>query len=190
MNQTLKEFTFPSGRSLQLIQGDITTESVDAIVNAANSRLAHGAGVAGAILRKGGPVIQVESDQWVREHGPVNHDEPAYTSAGNLPCRYVIHSVGPQWGEGDEQAKLASAVSGSLKLADQLSLASVALPALSTGIFGFPRSMAARVTLTSIHGFLADHPLTSLKIIRLVLYDQETVRAFLDAWEQDDHFSS
>lgn len=95
MNQMLKEHTFPSGLALQIVQGDITAELVDAIVNAANSDLEHGVGVAGAILRKGGPSIQVQSDQWVSAHGPVKHAEPAYTTAGNLPCRYVIHAVGP-----------------------------------------------------------------------------------------------
>ena len=101
MNQVRKEHTFPSGQVLQIARGDITAETVDAIVNAANSHLMHGAGVAGAIVRRGGPQIQVESSQWVREHGLVSHAEPAYTHAGNLPCRYVIHAVGPVWGEGE-----------------------------------------------------------------------------------------
>src|SRR5512144_2508720 len=102
MNQTIREHNFPSGIRLQIVQGDITDEHVDAIVNAANRHLAHGAGVAGAILRKGGRVVQDESDRWVSQHGTVTHAEPAYTRAGSLPCRYVIHAVGPVWGEGDE----------------------------------------------------------------------------------------
>ena len=187
MNQTLKEHTFLSGQSLQIVEGDITTESVDAIVNAANSYLEHGAGVAGAILRKGGPAIQVESNHWVQEHGPVSHAEPAYTRAGNLPCSYIIHAVGPVWGEGDEQARLAAAVYGSLQQSDRLGLASIAIPALSTGIFGFPKPLAARVILTTIQEYVAENAAASLKIIRLVLFDQETVKAFLNAWEQDDH---
>ncbi len=187
MNQVLKEHTFPYGLTLQIVQGDITAELVDAIVNAANSYLEHGVGVAGAILRKGGPSIQAESDQWVREHGPVSHAEPAFTSAGNLPCRYVIHAVGPRWGEGHEQSKLAAAVRGSLQLANKLSLASIALPALSTGVFGFPRPLAAGVILATIQDYVAENPASSLKIIHLVLFDQETVKAFLNAWEQDDH---
>ena len=175
---------------LTALKADITTLAVDAIVNAANSHLAHGAGVAGAILHKGGPAIQVESDEWVYKHGPVSHAEPAYTSAGNLPCRYVIHAVGPVWGEGDEQARLAAAVQGSLKLAEELSLASIALPALSTGVFGFPKRSAAQVILTAIYDYLAENPASSLKYIRLVLLDQETIQAFLDIWEKDDHFRS
>jgi O-acetyl-ADP-ribose deacetylase (regulator of RNase III) len=190
MNQTLKVYTFPSGQSLQIAQGDITAETVDAIVNAANSYLEHGLGVAGAIVRWGGPVIQTESSQWVREHGPVTHAEPAYTTAGELPCRYVIHAVGPRWGEGEEQTKLAAAIHGSLKLADKLNLGSIALPALSTGIYGFPKPLAVKVILSTIQDYLADNPASNLKLIRLVLFDQGTLQVFLKAWEQDDHFGS
>jgi O-acetyl-ADP-ribose deacetylase (regulator of RNase III) len=190
MNQTLKDHTFQSGQKLQLAQGDITAETVDAIVNAANSHLEHGAGVAGAIVRRGGPQIQAESNQWVREHGLVTHTEPAYTHAGNLPCRYVIHTVGPRWGEREEQVKLEAAIRGSLQLADQLGLGSIAFPAISTGIFGFPRSLAAQVILSTFQDYLTHNPTSSLKIIRLVLYDQETLQAFIKVWEQDDHFGA
>jgi O-acetyl-ADP-ribose deacetylase len=190
MNQTYRAYTFSSGQLLQIAQGDITSESVDAIVNAANSYLEHGAGVAGAILRHGGPVIQVESSQWVRQHGPVTHAEPAYTNAGDLPCHYVIHAVGPRWGEGSEDEKLKMAISGSLKLADQLGLTSIAFPALSTGIFGFPKERAAQVILVSIVDYVEQNPITNLKIIRIVLFDQSTLQAFLKIWEQDDHFRS
>jgi O-acetyl-ADP-ribose deacetylase (regulator of RNase III) len=187
VNQAAKEHTFPSGQQLQIAQGDITAETVDAIVNAANCHLEHGAGVAGAIVRRGGLQIQAESNQWVWEHGTVSHAEPAYTRAGNLPCRYVFHAVGPRWGEGDEAAKLGAAIGGSLRLAEQLGLSSIAFPAISTGIFGFPRTLAAQVILGSIQGYLAQNPDSGLKLIRLVLYDQETLQAFLKAWEQDDH---
>ena len=91
----LKTHTFSGGQQLHLVQGDITQEEVGAIVNAANLHLQHGGGVAGIISRRGGPQIQQESDAWVREHGPVSHAKPAYTSGGDLPCRYVIHAVGP-----------------------------------------------------------------------------------------------
>jgi O-acetyl-ADP-ribose deacetylase (regulator of RNase III) len=190
MNRTVKEHRFLSGQVLQLAQGDITAEQVDAIVNAANSHLAHGAGVAGAIVRKGGPTVQVESDQWVRVHGPVRHAEPAYTQAGTLPCRYVIHAVGPRWGEGEEQLKLKDAIKGSLLRADQLSLNSIAFPAISTGIFSFPKALAAQIMLDTIFEYLAQNPGSSLKKIRLVLFDQATLQAFLHVWEQDDHLRS
>jgi O-acetyl-ADP-ribose deacetylase len=187
MNQAAVEHTFPSGQKLQIAQGDITAETVDAIVNAANSLLEHGAGVAGAIVRRGGPIVQAESHQWVREHGLVTHSDPAVTPAGNLACRYIIHAVGPRWGEGEEDEKLEAAIRGSLRLADQLDLESIAFPAISTGIFGFPRSLAARVMLSAIQGYLTNHPASNLKLIRLVLYDQETLHAFIKAWEQNDH---
>jgi O-acetyl-ADP-ribose deacetylase (regulator of RNase III) len=190
MNQVLKDHTFPSRQKLQIAQGDITTETVAAIVNAANRYLEHGAGVAGAIVRKGGSQIQAESKQWVLEHGLVRHAEPAFTHAGFLPCRYVIHAVGPVWGEGDEQVKLASAIHGSLKLAETLNLDSIAFPALSTGIFGFPKPLAAQVILSTILVYLAHNPASSLNLVRVVLFDEDTVQAFLKVWEQDDYFGS
>ena len=91
----LTERLLTTGQSLQIVQGDITTERTDAIVNAANEHLQHGSGVAGAIVRRGGQLIQQESDEWIREHGKVSHSHPAWTSAGLLGAKYVIHAVGP-----------------------------------------------------------------------------------------------
>ena len=187
MNEAVREFSFPGGHMLQLAQGDITDETVDAIVNAANSHLAHGAGVAGAILRKGGRQVQEESWQWVHEHGPVSHAEPAYTHAGNLSCRYVIHAVGPRWCEGNEAAKLHDAVGGALRQADQLGLGSIAFPAISTGIFGFPVPLAAQVIIDTIAKYLVGTPSSTLKLVRVVLYDLETIHAFVKEWDQNDH---
>ena len=186
-NQYLREHIFPTGQSFQIVQGDITAEQTDAIVNAANSHLAHGAGVAGAIVRRGGPIIQAESDQWVREHGLVTHAEPALTSGGALPCRYVIHAVGPLWGEGGEDGKLQAAIQGSLQLAERLGLVSISIPAISTGIFGFPRHRAARVMIDTILRYLQQAPDSPLKLIRLVLFDPATVQVFIKEWEQYDH---
>jgi putative ATPase len=183
MNNMVKEILFAGGQRLQVVQGDLTVEEVDAIVNAANRSLKHGGGVAGAIARRGGPQIQAESDAWVREHGPVMCSEPAYTSAGRLSCRYVIHAVGPMWGEGEEDEKLAAAVSSSLRLAESLGLASVALPAISTGIFGFPVERAAQVIIRAIQTYLDRNPRSGLKKIRLVLYDPPTVDVFVKAFE-------
>lgn len=179
MSRKLGELVFPGNRRLSLIQGDLTDQDVDAIVNAANKHLAHGGGVAGAIVRRGGAEIQAESDAWVREHGPVDHGRPALTGAGRLPCRHVIHAVGPIWGEGDEDAKLESAVRGCLELAAQLDLRSLAMPALSTGIFGFPRARAARVILQTIFDSMDAHPERPLREVRLVLFDQGTLDEFL-----------
>jgi O-acetyl-ADP-ribose deacetylase (regulator of RNase III) len=182
LNQVIKEAII-SGRQLQLVQGDITEEVVDAIVNAANAHLQHGSGVAGAILRRGGPQIQAESNAWVREHGPVSHTEPAYTRAGSLPCRYVIHAVGPRWGEGAEDSKLYAAITGCLQAADHLSLTSIALPAISTGIFGFPKDRAAGVILPAIKNYLEKNPGTPIKLVRMTIYDAPTLEAFTTVWE-------
>jgi O-acetyl-ADP-ribose deacetylase (regulator of RNase III) len=183
MAPILRESRFPSKQTLQLVQGDLTTEAVDAIVNAANSHLQHGGGVAGIIVRRGGYEIQAESDAWVREHGPVSPTEPAYTGAGRLPCRYVIHAVGPIWGEGNEDNKLAAAVTGSLTLADRLGLSSIAFPAISTGIFGFPKERAAGVIFSAIKGYFTQQPSSGLQIVRLTLFDQPTIDAFLKVWD-------
>jgi O-acetyl-ADP-ribose deacetylase len=178
MNQVLTQRVLVTGQTLQIVQGDITAEMTDAIVNAANAHLQHGAGVAGAILRGGGPSIQQESDAWVRDHGPVSHAHPAWTSGGSLPAKYVIHAVGPVWGDGDEDTKLASAIQGSLALADELHCSSVSLPALSTGIFGFPKDRAGRVILSAIDEYFSTHD-SELSLVRLVLFDQATVNVFL-----------
>jgi O-acetyl-ADP-ribose deacetylase (regulator of RNase III) len=183
MNEVLRRRALTGSITLELVRGDLTEESSDAIVNAANAQLAHGAGVAGAIVRRGGPAIQRESEAWVRRHGPVSHASPAWTSGGSLPSKYVIHAVGPVWGEGDEERKLADAVRGSLRLADELRLASVSIPAISTGIFGFPRDRAAKVILAAISACLEGSS-SGMKLVRLVLFDDETIKAFLAEWEK------
>lgn len=182
MSQTIAERALPSGQIVRLAQGDLTQEPADAIVNAANAQLNHGGGVAGAIVRAGGRQIQDESDLWVRQHGPVGHDRPAITTAGALPSQFVIHAVGPIWGEGDEQSKLARAVTGALELAEARGLHSLALPAISTGIYGFPKPLAAEVILSAIQAFFQSHPRGVLQDIRLVLFDEPTLRVFADAW--------
>jgi len=184
MNHVILETDFAGGVRLQLVEGDLTEEAVDAIVNAANSHLQHGGGVAGAISRRGGPQVQEESNVWVRRHGPVTHDHPAYTSAGRLPCRYVIHAVGPIWGAGDEDAKLARAVRGSLQQAEELKLQSLALPPISTGIFGFPKERAAAVILEAIQEYFAGLQHSSLETVRLTVIDQPTLAACRSAWER------
>jgi O-acetyl-ADP-ribose deacetylase (regulator of RNase III) len=184
MNTILHERELPSGQIIRLVQGDLIQEQVDAIVNAANAHLQHGGGVAAAIARQGGGIIQSESDAWVRQHGLVSHAEPAYTSAGKLPCRYVIHAVGPVWGEGQEDEKLSAAIRGSLILADRLELASIAFPAISTGIFGFPKLRAARLILGAIQAYFADQPASALRQVRLTLFDAPTIAAFEEAWQE------
>jgi O-acetyl-ADP-ribose deacetylase (regulator of RNase III) len=181
MSTLLVEYTFPAGQTIQIVQGDITTEEVDAIVNAANEFLQHGGGVARTISKKGGSTIQKESNAWVLQHGRVSHASPAWTSGGQLPAKYVIHAVGPVWGDGDEDNKLESAVMGSLRVADELKCASIALPAISTGIFGFPKERAAGIIFSAIEKYLAENS-SGLKTVKLALYDQPTVDVFVKAW--------
>jgi O-acetyl-ADP-ribose deacetylase (regulator of RNase III) len=175
--------TFPSGQILEVCQGDLTEEMLDAIVNAANAHLAHGGGVAGAIVRKGGSVIQVESDAWVRKHGPVTHAEPAYTSPGRLGCRYVIHAVGPVWGEGNEDGKLEDAILGSLRLAERLNLNSIAFPAISTGIFGFPKDRAALIIFDSIKDYFSENKQSKVTLVRLTIIDIPTLTVFQEVFK-------
>jgi len=184
MSAILAEKILPTGQTLQIAQGDITLENVDAIVNAANEHLQHGGGVAWAIVRRGGDVIQDESDAWIAKHGLVPHSRPAWTSGGRLPARYVIHAVGPVWGDGDEDAKLADAVTGSLRAADELGLSSIAFPAISTGIFGFPKERAAKIIFKSINTYFGAKSDSSVKLVRIVLFDDATVGVFLNVWEE------
>lgn len=183
MSTVLKNFQFTTEQMMQLVQGDLTRESVDAIVNAANRWLQHGGGVAGAIVERGGQVIQKESDQWIQQHGQVTHDTPALTSAGRLPCKYVIHAVGPVWGEGNEEKKLADAVRSSLKLAESMKLKSLAIPPISTGIFGFPKEIAAPIFLNEIASFFTAHPESNLKLVKITILDQRTMEVFLNAFD-------
>ncbi len=176
MSTLLAEYVTPAGHSIQARLGDLTEERVDAIVNAANEYLAHGGGVAGAISRRGGPVIQAESDRWVREHGPVPTGKVAVTSAGNLPCRFVIHAVGPVWhgGTQGEDELLRSAVWHSLEAAHERNLASIALPAISSGIFGFPKARCAAILVQTALAFCQAHPDSPLREIRFTNIDRPT----------------
>jgi len=179
MREVLYSHLTMAGQVICLVQGDITQEDADAIVNAANERLAHGGGVAGAIVRRGGRSIQEESDQWVRQHGVVPTGGAALTGAGRLAAHYVIHAVGPVWGSGNEETKLGSAVRSALVLAAQLGLRSLSLPAISAGIFGFPRDLCARVILGTVRDYLSEHAEASLQRVNIVLHDRETANIFL-----------
>lgn len=184
MNTVIAEKTLSSGQTLQIVQGDITIEEVDAIVNAANEHLQHGGGVAWAISKRGGPMVQKESDEWVRQHGPVSHSHPAWTSGGDLPAKYIIHAAGPVWADdGTDDAKLAAAVTGSLRVADELKCESVSMPAISTGIFGFPKDRAAGIILESITDYFGENDNSAVGLIRLVLFDDATVRVFREVWD-------
>ncbi len=182
MNIVLAGRNLSTGQTLQIVQGDITIDKVDAIVNAANEHLQHGGGVAWAISKRGGPTVQKESDDWVRKHGTVPHSHPAWTLGGLLPAKYIIHAVGPVWGDGDEDKKLSDAVTGSLTVADELKCKSISMPAISTGIFGFPKDRAAGIIFSTIEKYFGAVKDSTIQNIRLVLFDDTTVKVFLDIW--------
>lgn len=161
-------------RVLRLVQGDITERDVHAIVNAANSHLQHGGGVAGAIVRKGGDIIQDESDRI----GFTPVGTAVITTAGKLPSKYVIHAVGPRMGEGDEDNKLKNAVLNSLLLASQKKIESISFPAVSSGIFGFPKDRCARILVGEAMNFLKRNKDSSLKVIEFCIYDDQTLSYF------------
>ena len=177
MNATVKKI----GRgALELQRGDITALAVDAIVNAANVHLQHGGGVARAIVRKGGAIIQEESDRIIAARGrPLETGEAVVTTGGRLPAKFVIHTAGPVWGDGDEDAKLRRACLSSLRLADEKKLKSVALPAISTGIYSFPLDRAARILLAAAAEHLAGQ--TGLERVIFCLFDEWTFAAFAAA---------
>ena len=162
------------GSTIILERGDITTQTTDAIVNAANERLAPGGGVCGAIHRAGGSTIAAECQRI--GHCPTG--DARATKGGNLAARYVIHAVGPVWSGGGhgEAELLASAYRASLDRADDLGLASIAFPSISTGIYGYPVDQAASVALRAVRDRLLAG--TSVRTVLFVLFDEVALAAF------------
>lgn len=164
------------GATLRLVQGDITNRDVEAIVNAANSHLQHGGGVAGAIVRRGGHVIQKESDKI----GFTPVGTAAITTGGSLRARHVIHAVGPRMGEGDEDNKLHCAVHSALMVAKGNGLRSVSMPAISSGIFGFPKDRCARILVATSREFLNAND-GAMDLVEFCVLDDETAGHFVRA---------
>ena len=160
------------GKTLRLTQGNIALLDVDAVVNAANRNLVLGGGVAGAIRRSGGPAIQAECDKLA----PIETGQAVITGGGNLQARFVIHAVGPVAGEGDEDRKLADATMNSLRIAADKKLASLAFPAISTGIFGFPLERCAEIMLGRTMDFLKKRAFPGLVVF--CLYDENALNVF------------
>jgi O-acetyl-ADP-ribose deacetylase (regulator of RNase III) len=159
--------------TIELVQGDITDLATDAVVNAANESLQMGGGVAGTIRRRGGPAIQRECD----DIGGTPVGTAVLTTGGNLKARYVIHAVGPRWGEGEEEQKLISAVENALKLAERKRLRSIAFPAISTGIFGFPKDLAANIILSTTIDYIRNS-FSKLRRIVFCLFDPASYSIF------------
>jgi O-acetyl-ADP-ribose deacetylase (regulator of RNase III) len=172
---------FLAGR-VQVVVGDITRQDVEAVVNAANSSLLGGGGVDGAIHRAGGPAILEECRDLRRTRFPegLPAGEAVVTTGGNLAALYVIHTVGPIYGEhrGEEAALLANCYHNSLTLAVEKNLSSVAFPAISTGVYAYPREEAARIASQTIENFLATD--LQLKEVRLVFFQARDAEVFLE----------
>ncbi|MCD5407658.1 O-acetyl-ADP-ribose deacetylase [Candidatus Bipolaricaulota bacterium] len=173
------------GTRLVLQQGDITRQEVEAIVNAANPQLTPGGGVSGAIHRAGGPEVTQAAAAIRRQRGPLPTGEAVITPGGNLPAKWVIHTVGPVWrggGKGEPEL-LAKAYRSCLDLAVSKGIKSIAFPSISTGVYGYPVERAARVALAAIPDFLREHP-GALAEVRMVLFSAEDFEAYRRAWEE------
>ena len=170
---------------LRIVQGDITNQDTDAIVNAANSSLMGGGGVDGAIHRAGGPAVLEECKQIVARQGRLPTGKAVMTTGGNLKARHVIHTVGPIWYGGDkrEPELLASVYQESLKLAVENQLYSISFPSISTGAYGYPVEAASRVAIGAVTAFLRQS-VTSIREIVFVLFDSQTLRAYSSALKE------
>ncbi|MFL6381180.1 MAG: macro domain-containing protein [Nitrososphaeraceae archaeon] len=192
----VEEIRLHNNRILRLVKGDITERNVDAIVNAANSYLKHGGGVAAAIVRKGGTIIQKESDKIITARGLVPVGLAVITTAGKLPCKAVIHTVGPRMGEGNEDYNLRKAVRSSLLLASERGFKSISMPAISSGIFGFPKDRCAKILVEESKTFLQDsnndntsnnNTVSTLDIIEFCIFDNETLVCFRNQFNNIKH---
>ncbi|MDD5063398.1 MAG: macro domain-containing protein [Phycisphaerae bacterium] len=164
---------------LELLEGDITEIQTEAIVNAANARLILGSGVAGAIKRKGGPKIQQECS----EIGGTFVGGAVKTTGGSLKAKFVIHAVGPQMGEGNEDEKLKNATLNSLTLADENNIKSISFPAISTGIFGFPVDRCAKIMLRTTIDYLNGQ--TGLEKVIFCLFGRDSYEVFANQLRQE-----
>src|SRR3974390_2071405 len=180
-NYPLQVFLTPERTIIISGPGDITGEACDAIVNAANSSLMGGGGVDGAIHRAGGPAILQACKAIVDRMGRLPPGQAVATTAGQLPARHVIHTVGPVWARGhsNEPATLASCHTESIRVADELKLNSIAFPAISTGVYGYPVNLAAGVAISSVAAALAEA--THVREVKFVLFNGGRLRGFWDA---------
>ena len=181
LERSISQLILPGGKNIELVLGDITDEQTDAIVNAANSALMPGAGVSGAIHGRGGPAIYEECRAILSRQGEIREGQAVMTRGGELPAPYVIHTVGPVWRGGgrDESAKLRSCYRNSIELADERGLGSIAFPAISTGVFGYPLEAAAEIAVKEAARSL-EHS-KQLSDVRFVLFDPLAFAVFVES---------
>lgn len=171
---------------IELIQGDITNIEVDAIVNAANNSLLGGGGVDGAIHRRGGPEILAACQRIRARQGGCPTGEAVITTAGQLPARYVIHTVGPVWkgGHQNEEKLLRSCYLNSLRLAEENGVKSIAFPNISTGVYGYPKAAAARTAITAVQEYLAGA--TAIERVIFICFDAENYDLYQELLTEQD----
>jgi len=173
------EYEFAHGQVLQVRLGDITEETADIIVNESNGNLNHTSGVAGVLSQKGGKEVQLQSDRWVRKHGPVPPGQVAVTEAGQLPCKWLIHAVGPIWRGGNwrEDSELWDAMWNCMVWASKLHVQSIAIPAIGATFLGFQKERCAYLLVDCIAKFFHKHPKTKLKEVRIVNHNESVTDA-------------
>jgi len=170
-----------SSSKIEIIRGDITKQKVDAIVNAANSSLMGGGGVDGAIHRAGGPAILEECKKIVSQQGGCQTGDAVITTGGNLPAKFVIHTVGPVWkgGKNNEPEKLSNCYKNSLRLAVENNLETIAFPNISTGIYGYPKKEAAQIAVATVSKYLhARQNGSSIRKVYFVCFDEENFHLY------------
>lgn len=172
--------------TLEIVKGDITEETTDAIVNAANSSLSGGGGVDGAIQHKAGSTVMQECQMIIRQRGSCLAGTAVSTSGGRLSCKYIIHAVGPIWhgGSQDEEGLLYDAYKSSLRIASLKQLQSISFPNISTGVYNFPKEEAANIVLEAIQDFAEKE--SSLELIRFVCFDEENYKLYLKVFAKLD----
>jgi O-acetyl-ADP-ribose deacetylase (regulator of RNase III) len=172
--------------TIELLQGDITEIIVDAIVNAANRSLMGGGGVDGAIHRKGGPAILGECIRITNKHGGCDPGEAVYTTAGKLPAKYVIHTVGPIWngGSSGEDGLLKNCYVNSMKIADDLGIKAIAFPNISTGVYRFPKARAAEIAVNAVKEYGSG--VTGIEKVLFVCFDDENFLIYRDLLKDTD----
>jgi O-acetyl-ADP-ribose deacetylase (regulator of RNase III) len=180
----IRSIEFAPGHTFEVVIYDLLAEQTDCIVNAANGGLSHGGGVAAAIERAAGPALTEEGDRLVRERGRIPVGGAVVTTAGKLPFKGVIHAVGPRLGDGNEEGKLAQALTQAFTLAAEKRWRSLSFPAVSSGIFAVPIDVCARAYVRAVQQFFSTRPDTSLATIRLCLFEGpvvDTVARLIDA---------
>jgi O-acetyl-ADP-ribose deacetylase (regulator of RNase III) len=188
-NMVVRQVEIQQGRVFEVVTGDLLAEKTDTIVNAANSNLAHGGGVALAIARAAGISLVEESNRIVREHGPVPVGEAVITTSGHLPFKGITHTVGPRMGEGDEHPKLVKALFNTFLRAHEKSWESVSFPGVSSGIFAVPHALCARAYVEAVGNFWRDHADSTVRLIRLVLFEGPLLDEVLGVIQHRDQMS-